>query len=416
MSSPSSLDRSMSAALLRRQQISSFRSLTLAPQGSIDFSSNDFLSLSASASFRASFQRELSRIAHAPLGSGGSRLLDGNSVYAEDLEVDIAGFLQGKAGLLFNSGFDANSGFFACVPQPGDVVVYDELIHASVHEGMRLSRAGRTLPFAHNDVGALEAVLRELVDGDQLVRDGKRNVFVAVETLYSMDGDLAPLQGIVDTIERVFGGGNGYLIVDEAHSTGVYGDMGRGLVCELGLEEKVFARLHTFGKALACNGAIILCSPLVRQYLINYARTLIFTTSLSLPALAAVRAAFTLLWNGDTRDAQDRLHSSIKHLHNQLSRLTSTANCVLQNSDQNNTPIVSVLTPKPRLLAKYLQDRLYLVRPIVYPTVPRGKERVRICVHSANTHEEVDGLVARIGEWVEQEEKAAAVTDMKANL
>lgn len=251
---PSSLDQSMIAALLRRKQISSFRSLTLPPTGSIDFSSNDFLSLSVSPSFRASFHHELSYTAHHPLGSGGSRLLDGNSVYAEELEVDIARFLRGQAGLIFNSGFDANSGFFACVPQPGDVIVYDELIHASVHEGMRLSRAGRRVQFKHNDLEALKGVLRELMGGDGMVRVGQRNVFVAVETLYSMDGDLAPLKGIVETVEEVFKGGNGYLIVDEAHSTGVYGDLGRGLVCELGLEEKVFARLHTFGKALACNG------------------------------------------------------------------------------------------------------------------------------------------------------------------
>jgi len=255
----------MAAALQRRQQLSSFRALTLAPAGSIDFSSNDFLSLSVAPSFRAGFARELSRTAHAPLGSGGSRLLDGNSVYAEQLEADIARFLRGRAGLLFNSGFDANSGFFACVPQPGDVVVYDELIHASVHEGVRLSRAGKRVPFKHNDVDALETALRALVEGDPLVRGGERNVFVAVETLYSMDGDLAPLKGIAATVEDVFGGRNGYLVVDEAHSTGVYGDLGRGLVCELGLEEKVFARLHTFGKALACNGGGALPTPRSRS-------------------------------------------------------------------------------------------------------------------------------------------------------
>lgn len=142
------------------------------------------------------------------------------------------------------------------MPQRGDVVVHDELIHASVHEGMRLSRARACVPFAHNSVEGLGRVLEALVERDGAVREGRRSVFVAVESLYSMDGDLAPLEGIVETVERVLPRGNGLVVVDEAHSTGVYGREGRGVVCSLGLEGRVFARLHTFGKALACNGGM----------------------------------------------------------------------------------------------------------------------------------------------------------------
>jgi hypothetical protein len=259
--SPCPLSASLLTALQRRRQKSSFRQLTLARPGTVDFSSNDFISLSTSPVFRQALLAELGSLNDRPLGSGGSRLLDGNSVYAEQLETQIAGFLRGEAGLLFNSGFDANAGFFACVPQPGDAVVYDELIHASVHEGMRLSRAERKRAFRHNDVGSLRAVLREM-------REAGGNVFVAVETLYSMDGDLAPLKEIVGVIEEVFEGKNGYLVVDEAHSTGVYGEKGRGLVCELALEKKVFARLHTFGKSLACNGGEIIVGEVVEECLL----------------------------------------------------------------------------------------------------------------------------------------------------
>ncbi|KAI9856321.1 MAG: hypothetical protein M1813_009157 [Trichoglossum hirsutum] len=240
--------------LTKRQNASTLRSLTLAPPTSVDFSSNDFLSLSTSPCLRAALLQELHSTPSFRFGSGGSRLLDGNCEYAERLERDIAAFHNAPAGLLFNSGYDANSGFFACVPQRGDVVVFDEFVHASSREGMRLSRAGLCVGFRHNSVEALREVLRESIGGDALVKSGKKSVFVAVESVYSMDGDLAPLQEFVECLEEVLPEGNGYLIVDEAHATGVIGPGGKGRVCELGIEGKVFARLHTFGKALACSG------------------------------------------------------------------------------------------------------------------------------------------------------------------
>ncbi|KAF8544352.1 putative aminotransferase [Trichophaea hybrida] len=404
---PSHLESQLFRALQRRRTLSSFRTLTLPVAGAVDFSSNDFLSLSSSPLLRSAFLSELTASPTFPLGSGGSRLLDGNSSYTLQLESSISTFLCGETGLLFNSGYDANAGFFACVPQPGDIVVYDELIHASVHEGMRLSRAAEKIAFPHNDTVSLEEILRNLP------RPG-RNVFIAVESLYSMDGDLAPLVEIVAIMRRVFKGEGAHLVVDEAHSTGVYGNYGRGLVCELGLEREVFARLHTFGKALACNGAIVICSPLVREYLINYARTLIFTTALSFPALAAIRAAFRILGSGETVELQTRLHALIKHLHEALSELPESGPLLtIQNPEQQNTPIVALLTDRPRALAKYLQEEGYMVRPIVHPTVPRGKERVRVCLHAGNTEDEIRGLVGRIKEWVESERKKGLVEKAK---
>lgn len=248
---------SLQAALSHRHTLSRLRRLTLPPANAIDFSSNDFLSLAGSYLLRSTFLDELARHPDHPLGSGGSRLLDGNSSYAEALENTVASFHNAAAGLLFNSGFDANSGVFGCLPQTGDAVVYDELIHASVHEGMRLSRARVRVPFAHNSLSSFRDVLQAVLDGDQAVGEGKRNVFIAIESLYSMDGDLAPLAEMVSIAEDLFPLRNAYFIVDEAHATGVIGPRGRGLVCALGLEERVFARLHTFGKALACNGGLL---------------------------------------------------------------------------------------------------------------------------------------------------------------
>jgi 8-amino-7-oxononanoate synthase len=246
----------MRALLEQRSSRSVLRSLRTAPASSIDFSSNDFLSLSTSSDFKSAYLIELTSNPDFRIGSGGSRLLDGNSLYAEQLERDVAAFHGAESALLFNSGFDANSGFFSCVPQPKDVIIYDDQIHASVHEGMRLSRAGARFSFVHNSVEDLKRKLVEYIKRDPLVKEGRRNVFVALEALYSMDGDLAPIKDIVELVETLLPAGNGHIVVDEAHSNGVYGFQGRGIVCSLGLESRIFARLHTFGKGLGCNGGM----------------------------------------------------------------------------------------------------------------------------------------------------------------
>lgn len=242
-------------SLRRREAHSGRRYLTITPPDSIDFSSNDFLSLSTSPELRTAYLAEVeSASSSLPLGSGGSRLLDGNTLYAEGIERDLAAFYDAPSGLLFNSGFDANSGLFSCVPQPGDAIIYDEYIHASVHEGMRLSRAKTKLPFDHNCIKAFERVLHSVINSDEKFAAGQQNVFVAIESVYSMDGDVGPIKAILKSIRCLLPAGNGHLIVDEAHSTGVYGNNGRGIVHELGVQNEVLARLHTFGKALSSGG------------------------------------------------------------------------------------------------------------------------------------------------------------------
>lgn len=402
------LEDALAKSLARRESQSTLRSLKANPPNSVDLSSNDFLSLAKSTGLRELFLDELkSGPSATSLGSGGSRLLDGNSTYAEVLESDIARFHGAQTGLLCNSGFDANAGLFSCLPQQGDVIVYDEYIHASVHDGMKVSRAGMKVPFAHNSVEALGTVLERLLDDDEKLREGRRNVFIAVEAVYSMDGDVAPLLQITNLLDSRLPKGNGHLIVDEAHSTGVFGPQGKGLVCSLGLEDRVLVRLHTFGKALACNGAILLCSRLIRSYLLNYARPLIYTTFLSYPALAAIRASYTYLDRGSTTALAQNLQTLINHLHARLLDLQqslslSGADKALFDvpSEPPQSPISFVLTTEPKPLAAYCQSKGFVVRGIVPPTVPAGAERIRICLHAGNTVAEIEGLVGVLREWV----------------
>ena len=225
------------------------------PTDLIDFSSNDYLGLSKNPALREQFLGALAQRSNI-LGSGGSRLLDGNTPEHLRLERRLAQFFNAPAALLYGSGYDANVGFFSCVPQNGDIVIYDALIHASVHDGIRASRVPPVsrIPFQHNSIKSLESIITSLMKSDQNLANGSVCLWVAVESLYSMDGDVAPLDQMVDLVERMCPLGNGHIIVDEAHSTGIYGPDGRGLVAMMNLEDRIVARLHTFGKALASNG------------------------------------------------------------------------------------------------------------------------------------------------------------------
>ncbi|KAH0848007.1 hypothetical protein AYO21_03629 [Fonsecaea monophora] len=403
---PSSpLEQRLVALLDKRRAQSKLRSLKSSPPGSVDFSSNDFLSLATNKEFHDDYLAALNK-SHTPIGSTGSRLLDGNSDLAESLERDLAAFHGAEAGLLTNSGFDANVSIFTFLPQPGDVIVYDELIHASVHDGMRQCRAKQQIPFKHNDVEDLSRILRQFsspITG--------QTIFIAVETVYSMEGDLAPLTEIVDLVEAVLPHNNAHLVVDEAHATGVYGPNGSGRVCELGLEKRVSIRLHTFGKALACNGAIILCSPVIRLFLINYARPLIYTTFMSYPALLAIKTAYDWLQMGKANLLAAKLYHLIDHLYTRLQGLA----IVIAKSDALSktlvslpatcpeSPIFAILSPYPRSLASYCQAAGFLVRPVVAPTVPEGTERVRVCLHAGNTVEQIDRFVECVKEWIVKE-------------
>ncbi|KDQ09167.1 hypothetical protein BOTBODRAFT_533261 [Botryobasidium botryosum FD-172 SS1] len=406
------LEDTLAAKLHSRDEKSSRRRLIL-PNTTVDLSSNDYLSLSTNHDLRDHFLGKL-KSAELVLGSGGSRLLDGNTPAHVRLENRLKDFFRSSAALLFNSGFEANASFFSCVPQPGDIIVYDEYIHASVHDGMRASRARQSLSFRHNTVSSLRDILSRLIKEVPLLKAGRHNVFIAVESLYSMDGDFAPLVDILDIVEGLLPLGNGYVVVDEAHATGVYGPQGRGIVSSLGVEDRVFSRLVTFGKALGASGAflaVFLVSPILREYLINYARPLIYTTAMSHTTVLSIGCSLDFLENGTASKLSSHLHKIISHfldtirpqLHATPHSIVALPSCLMDEHALDRTrlsPIIPLLTPQPRPLAAHLQSLGYLVRPIVHPTVPKGQERVRVCLHAGNTLEEVHGFIEATMGWV----------------
>lgn len=346
---------------LRERQTQDALRLLRTSEGKVDFCSNDYLGLAKNLSINLS--KEYSH------GSGGSRLLAGNYAAIEEAETFIAGFHQAKAGLIFNSGYDANLGLLSSVPQRGDTILYDYLSHASIRDGIRLSFA-EAFSFLHNDINDLENKLKK----------AKGNVFVVTESLFSMDGDLAPLNDI-SRLCMEFGA---HLIVDEAHATGIIGNSGEGLVQSSGIAEKCFARVHTFSKALGCHGAIVLGSEALRDYLINFARSFMYTTALPESSVAAIRRSYELfpVMHEERRQLQ-LLIGRFKKFPVQFSRIDS------------NTAIQAVIVPgnkEVKQLADTLQRNHLDVRPILYPTVPKGSERLRIVLHAFNKFDELDKL------------------------
>lgn len=363
--------------LEKRKQQSLYRSLQV-NDGGIDFCSNDYLSFARCEKIKQRVKRYANEITYWS-GATGSRSLSGNTAYAEDLENFLASFHQAEAGLLFNSGYDANMGLFSCIAKKEDVLICDELIHASIIDGCRLSYAIR-FRFAHNDMDDLEKKLRHSKSNLSV---GSAQIFVTVESVYSMDGDMAPLQQIVSLCKQY----NAALIVDEAHATGVFGKQGRGLVNQLGLEDEVFARVHTFGKAMGCQGAVIVGSKTLRNYLINFARSFIFTTAMPLHGLITIRAAYEQLMTDDFDNTH--LHQLIRHFKKGIKK---TGDVFVVESD---SPVQSLIIPgneKARNVSKQLQAAGFDVRAILSPSVQAGKERLRISLHLHNTFDQADQL------------------------
>ncbi|KAI8927120.1 pyridoxal phosphate-dependent transferase [Entophlyctis helioformis] len=367
----------------------------------IDFSSNDYLGLSttgvlesrlsilndaafAPASASASASHDLQR--HPRIGSTGSRLLAGNSAAALDLERRLSTHYAAESALLFNSGYDANLSLFSALPQRSDLVLYDELIHASVHDGMRLRRFGKAASFRHNDVADVRskvaAFLAAADGGGEGGSDGC--VIVAVEAVYSMDGDTAPLVELAALAREHPGRVN--LIVDEAHSTGIYGQAGVGLVAHLGVQDAVFARLHTFGKAMGVHGAVVVGSRTLTQFLTNYGRPLIYSTMMPFHSLQAIRASHDEVaerWS----ELQDSMSANIQLFRRLMQDLPAGATLL-----ESHTPIQGVVLPgneRATRLARLLVERGLGVLPIRFPSVPRGTERLRICIHVHNSQAEI---------------------------
>ena len=359
-----------------RQQAGTYRQLK-PENGLIDFCSNDYLGFARSAVLKQSIAREVNNHPLSLNGATGSRLLSGNIQYAEDLEDQIAAYHQSEAGLLFNSGYDANLGLLSSLAQRGDTLILDELVHASIIDGARLSYANR-YSFRHNDLESLEAKLKL----------AKGNCYVVIESVYSMDGDTAPLLEIFNLTEKY----NAALIVDEAHAVGLYS---KGLVCELGLQQRIFARVITFGKALGSHGAIVLGSSNLRNYLINFSRSFIYTTAASFHQLAAIKMAYQLLENSD--EAIINLKRNIRLFKE---KVNTGETYTLLNSDSSIQCIVLKSNETAREAARQLQTNNLDVRPILSPTVAQGTERIRICLHSFNTENELTLLAATLNKFI----------------
>ena len=294
-----SAEEQLRLSLDERKSKHSLRSLTVS-KGLVDFCSNDYLGFSRSEILREKIQQAEKENPSDRTGSTGSRLISGNTRFCEEIENRIAKFHHAEAGLIFNSGYDANLGIFSSVPERNDTILYDQLVHASIRDGIRLSYA-HAFSFKHND----------LEDLGRRLKVATGNIFVAVESIYSMDGDCAPLVEMSELCRQY--GAN--LIVDEAHASGVFGRCGEGKVVELGLENQVFARLHTFGKALGCHGAIVVGSETLRSYLVNFARSFIYTTALPFHSLLSISCAYDLLASKD--EELTKLKSKISYFKDQ---------------------------------------------------------------------------------------------------
>ncbi len=333
------------------------RHRALSPRAGHDFASNDYLGLAGSDFLATAALRALSQ--GVPVGAGGSRLLRGNDDAHSRLERFAATFFGTEAALFMGGGFQANTAIFSTLPGHEDLVLYDARIHASAHDGMRLGRA-KTQSFAHNDIAAARQAAANWSGGGR--------IWIAIESLYSMDGDFAPVAEFVALAEEL----DAMLVIDEAHATGVLGDHGRGLSHAFASTPRVLA-LHTCGKGLGVSGALITGASTLIETLINKARSFIFATAPSPLNAALVEAALRELQASSAR--QDTLASLVAHAHAEAARL-----CGLSGFESQIMPVIIGADKPTMALANRLQNAGYDIRGIRPPTVPRHTSRLRISI------------------------------------
>lgn len=353
----------------------------LIPARGLDFSSNDYLALSQSPSMRAALIEALER--GLDVGASGSRLLRGNHPEHEALEAEAAAFFQSEKALFWSTGYVANLALFSTLPQRGDLVVYDEFIHASCHDGMRASHAD-CIAVKHNAPQAVADVIK-----NWRAEGNTGRVWIAVESLYSMDGDQAPLADLVAIADAH----EAFLIIDEAHATGVFGPDGRGLSTGLEGRENIIG-VHTCGKALGAMGALICAPAVLCDYLVNRARAFIYSTAPSPLMAAAVRHALRLLRHEPER--RERLHQLIAFANQQLE-----ARCGRHGSESQIVPFVVGADGPTMKLAAAMQHRGYDIRGIRPPTVPQGTARLRIALTLHVSEDDVDAMFQALSEEME---------------
>ena len=380
------LPKNLQSKLQQRESNNALRSLPMV-NSLIDFASNDYLGFAANETIFDTTHQLLINQNLKISGATGSRLLSGNHKLYPTTEDFIAAFHQSEAALIFNSGYDANVGFFSAVPQRNDVILYDELCHASIRDGIQMSNS-KAFKFPHNDFEELEKQINKL----STTNHQPPTIYIVTESVFSMDGDAPNLEQLVAIAEKH----HCYLVVDEAHALGVFGDNGEGLVQSLGLQEKVFARIMTFGKGLGCHGAAVLGSHDLKNYLVNFARSFIYTTALSPHSVASILIAYHQL--KEEKEALQLLKNNIIHFNQEKMRLglkplfvysKSAIQCAIIAGNQN-----------VKSIAKQLQEKGFEVKPILSPTVPEGQERLRFCLHSYNTHEQITEVLVLLAKFV----------------
>ena len=338
---------------------------------SIDFSSNDYLGFSSQGILFNEIKNLDSSI---KTGSTGSRLISGNSVLFQETENNIAQFHQSESALIFNSGYDANLGLLSSVPQKGDLILSDELIHASLIDGIRLSFATH-YKFKHNDLDSL----KDLISRHQ---SSFNEIYVVVESVYSMDGDCAPLIELAALCrnEKI------HLIVDEAHGIGVFGEHGEGLCQALNIQDDCFARIYTYGKAMGCHGAAVTGSEELKQFLINFSRSFIYTTAMPEHSLLAIKAGYQLL---SKTNEIEKLKNNIDYFNS----IINASDNFIESKSAIHCKLVSG-NQQVQALEDKLSDSDIFIKSIKSPTVKEGQERLRICLHSFNTKQDMDLLLS----------------------
>lgn len=378
-----------------RRHVGLLRELRSPRSMACDFSSNDYLGFARSEQFQAFLTNYLHENPPESTGSTGSRLLTGHSESVSSLEILAARFHKAADAIIFNSGYDANLSFLSCIPGPNDAIVYDELIHASVHDGMRMSRARTNLhSFAHNDLHAMKQVVRQA----SLKQQG--SIIVCIETVYSMDGDVAPVQEMLDSCAQLTKElqQEVHLVADEAHAGGVFGENGEGIIVQVGAQRhpNLLATVVTFGKAFAVHGAVILTHGDIKLYLINYARPLIYSTALPPHSIIAIHAAYGFAKTKIAQKARERLWLIIKHFQREVRKRLSSE-MVAQKFNESPIQCIRVAGNQECVnIAQQLRRYGFDVYPIRSPTVPRGTERIRVILHAHNTTRDVDHLITSI--------------------
>jgi len=348
----------------------------------VDFSSNDYIGFSKSETIFKLAHHYLIENEIIQNGATGSRLISGNHSLYQIAESFIAEFHDSETALIFNSGYDANVGFFSAVPQRNDVILYDELSHASIRDGISMSNA-KSYKFNHNDFEDLERLIQKFP---------AVNIYIVTETVFSMDGDSPNLEELVLLSEKY----NCYLVVDEAQTGGVFGDKGEGLIQDLHLHNRIFARIMTFGKGLGCHGAAILGNSTLKEYLINFARSFIYTTGLSPHSVSTILTAYQQLES--EKETINKLRQNIIFFNQQKNLLGLKPIFVRSKSS-----IQSAIIPgneNAKLIAQELQDKGFDIKAILSPTVPEGQERLRFCIHSYNSEEEIKAVLELLRNFV----------------